>query len=362
MNSICFRFFTGLALLIVLGCYLDVASLYRLLSSCQLETLIIAWLALSGTILTGTLSWKIILKSLGFHLNFWSSLKLTLAAYGLNNLLIGGIWGELYRLKAAQKYSIPPVAAAYAIIFEMWASACALLIAAFISLSFSGFRLDKRYFEFVHINSLIPFATYINANTFIILCLITLVIALICIYCLFSDFIVYSQITKDQHKLSQDSNKSHYTFYKNIENKIVNFSVKLGISKDYFYQNIDYIINNKKSIKRSLIIAICINIFTSASEALSYVFLAESINIAAKFYQFLSTVPIFSVLSWLPISINGLGVQEAAALITWQPFGFNREAIVTISALNHICKLAWAILGVAIYMLSNPKQNSVKNN
>lgn len=336
------------------------ASLYRLLSSCQFNALVIAWLALSGIILTGALSWKIILKSLGFHLNFWSSLKLTLAAYGLNNLLIGGIWGELYRLKAVQKYSIPPVVAVYTAIFEMWASACALIITAFISLSFSGFRLDKQYLKFENINSVMPFTIDINANVFIIFCLIALAITLTCVYILFSNFIIYLQSTKDQQSLLQKSDTVCNTFYRNIENKIVNLSIKLGISKNCFYHNIDYIISNQKSIKRSLVIAICINIFTSVSEAFSYVFLAESINIVAEFYQFLSTVPIFSILSWLPISINGLGVQEAAALITWQPFGFNREAIVTISALNHIGKLAWAILGLAVYMLSDPKQNSVK--
>lgn len=346
-NSVYFRLLTGIALLGILFFYLDINSLRQLLNSCQPKLLVLAWLALFGTILTGALSWKILLKSLGFRLDFWPSLKLTLAAYGLNNLLIGGFWGELYRLKAAQKYSIQPTAAAYAAIFELWASACALIVAASAALCFISCKLNNT------LDTPLALATSTNIYIFIIFYLLTLTIVLCLGYYFFSDFIIYLYRSKDQFSIVHKHASIRHYIFQYIKIKTINIILKFGIKQDTIYHNIDFLIKNRKSIKRSLIAAIIINIFTSISEAISYVFLANAINIDTEFHQFLSTVPLFSILSWLPISLNGLGIQEVAALIVWQPFGFSQEAIITVSALNHIIKLTWAAFGVIIYILES---------
>ncbi|MGM9997846.1 MAG: lysylphosphatidylglycerol synthase domain-containing protein [Candidatus Bruticola sp.] len=352
-----FRLLTAFILLLPLVGYLNLDELQRLLSFCRFDSLIVGWLILGGVIFTGALSWKILLQGLGSRLSLLSSCKITLIAYAFNNLIPSGIVGELYRINKAEQQKIPVISAVLAVILEVWASACALAVAAACSLICASYNNFYSHPFFIRLSDWL--STNLNLSVQSDFLTIATVLFVPAIGSIIAAIWLSQQLLfKALHILCYDNitstnyHKIYLYIYQFIKNKIGYFSEKLNIKSDTIYHNIEYIVKNKRSLTKSLYCAVIINTFTSVSEAAAYVFLAESLGLQANFSQFFSTVPLFSFVSCLPVSVNSLGTQEAAAIFLWPGLGFNNEEIITLSALNHIGKLLWSAAGLCLYSLS----------
>ncbi|MGM9992086.1 MAG: lysylphosphatidylglycerol synthase transmembrane domain-containing protein [Candidatus Bruticola sp.] len=361
-----FRLLTAAVLIgLLVSCLnINIKELQQICLSCRLGSLAIGWLILGGVVFTGALSWKVLIQGLGLHLSLLLSCKITLISYAFNNLIPGGIVGELYRISSAKQQKIPLVSAVLTVILEIWASACALALTIALSFVCVGPSVLSSNPVFLKLLEYLPTKLILLTRSNLFICALiffAVVAVLITAAVVIAQRLLFQALSVfnyDNKKRTKD-HKIYTYVYQHIRNKIYYFIEKLGIETENIYHNIDYINKHKTSLTKSIYCAVIINIFTSICEAVAYIFLAESLGLKISFSVFFSTVPLFSLLSCLPISINGLGTQETAAIILWPCFSLNNEEILALSALNHIGKLVWSLLGLCLYSFAVAEKESL---
>ena len=82
--------------------------------------------------------------------------------------------------------------------------------------------------------------------------------------------------------------------------------------------------------------------------------LALGVRLAAGYYFLF--VPVLAALVSLPISLNGLGVREGAAVVLFQMAGLTREQAFTIPFLTYLISVLISLLGGLIFLLRTPRR------
>lgn len=77
--------------------------------------------------------------------------------------------------------------------------------------------------------------------------------------------------------------------------------------------------------------------------------MSRAIGIDVPFIYFAVFLPIVMLLFMLPISIGGLGVQEAAFIYFFSPYGMLAEEAVALSLLCYTAVILWLLIGWIIY-------------
>ena len=77
--------------------------------------------------------------------------------------------------------------------------------------------------------------------------------------------------------------------------------------------------------------------------------MAISIGIDVPFIYYCVFLPIIMLILMLPISIGGIGVQEAAYVYFFTPVGMNAEEAVGLSLICYIAVVMWLIIGWITY-------------
>ena len=82
--------------------------------------------------------------------------------------------------------------------------------------------------------------------------------------------------------------------------------------------------------------------------------LALGVRLAAGYYFLF--VPVLAALVSLPISLNGLGVREGAAVVLFQMAGLTREQAFTIPFLTYLIAVLISLLGGLIFLSRTPRR------
>ena len=82
--------------------------------------------------------------------------------------------------------------------------------------------------------------------------------------------------------------------------------------------------------------------------------LALGVRLAAGYYFLF--VPVLAALVSLPISLNGLGVREGAAVVLFQMAGLTREQAFTIPFLTYLISVLISLLGGLIFLSRTPRR------
>ncbi|MDQ7826782.1 MAG: lysylphosphatidylglycerol synthase transmembrane domain-containing protein [Candidatus Eremiobacteraeota bacterium] len=77
--------------------------------------------------------------------------------------------------------------------------------------------------------------------------------------------------------------------------------------------------------------------------------LAQSLSLTVPLQVYYFTVPFILIISQIPISIAGIGVQEACFLAVFRPLDVPLEGIFSLSILSYAGKFASAMIGAAYY-------------
>jgi uncharacterized protein (TIRG00374 family) len=77
--------------------------------------------------------------------------------------------------------------------------------------------------------------------------------------------------------------------------------------------------------------------------------LALAISIEVPFKYFCMLLPLCEMLLMLPISVAGVGVQEASYIYFFGPFGMSVEQAVSLSILIYMVLVWWVVIGSLIY-------------
>lgn len=82
--------------------------------------------------------------------------------------------------------------------------------------------------------------------------------------------------------------------------------------------------------------------------------LSLGVRIAASYYFVF--VPVLAVLVSLPISLNGLGIREGAAVVLFHMVGLTREQSFTIPFLTYVVSVVISLLGGLIFLSRSPRR------
>lgn len=83
---------------------------------------------------------------------------------------------------------------------------------------------------------------------------------------------------------------------------------------------------------------------------LHYYFLSISIGVNLSFVFLLIIIPVISLLSMLPVSINGIGLRESLFIYFFSKIGVSPEKSLTICILGFSITLFYGLIGGLIYM------------
>ena len=78
-------------------------------------------------------------------------------------------------------------------------------------------------------------------------------------------------------------------------------------------------------------------------------FMSLALGINIPFIHFCVFLPIIMLLLMLPISVGGIGVQEAAFIYFFVPLGMGKEEAVSLSLLCYTAVILWLLVGWVIY-------------
>lgn len=79
------------------------------------------------------------------------------------------------------------------------------------------------------------------------------------------------------------------------------------------------------------------------------IFMALGLKVSYLYCLF--AIPLIAVASMLPISINGVGIQDALFVIFFARVGVAQEAALAVSFLYHVLRLASSLVGGLLYIL-----------
>lgn len=289
----------GLLCLWIVARTVDPATLGALLARCRPGPLVLAALLYLSGSLVGAVSWKVILRALGHPIGLGPATRLTLVGFVLNNLIPGGVAGDVYRALGAD---VPRTVGAVSVVVERWAAFLALLVATAVSYALAfpllhgvtvqgGFRLDV---------------------------LMAALLAALTVFFLVS--------TRWAMRAEAD---------------------RFGATAGEFVN----VLEGFRGHRRAFLVASFLNLWSPVLEGLAFSCAAAALGASLSPLLFLAFTPVFRVVTHLPLSVNAVGTQEVASLLLWEPLGASAELALGISLLMHALKIAVSLLGLPFYLL-----------
>lgn len=306
------------ALLACVFSLINIKSLGELLLSCQVVPLFHAFLLFLAGSVSSSIAWRLLLLPLGYKLNLWQAIRLSLVGFFFNNLVPSGIGGDVYRLFAVSGFGVPKVHAAASVFVERWSAFLALLLATLFSYLCAlpllrGVRAGPVLGAFWA-----PLADIrLDWLMGIFLVLLSLAFLASCWWVLW----VADSGSKWLERFSY------------------------GVPAGEFFAAASLYRRNP----RAFLLASVINFASPLLEGLAFSSIADALGLKLSPLLFLAFTPIFRVLNHLPISINAVGTQEIASVVFWNPLGAKPDEAVAISLLIHSLKVMVSLVGAPLY-------------
>lgn len=140
-------------------------------------------------------------------------------------------------------------------------------------------------------------------------------------------------------------------FNKNIVQKLKflkSFAQRLKIDhlSREIYLSFNFYRNHPKALRDTFLISIVTNI---ASFISSYM-LFKAIGVNIPLVYFFILIPVIGIISILPISLSGIGLQDGAYIFFFSQLGISPAKILGISILSHIFRFGIGLIGGLIYL------------
>jgi uncharacterized membrane protein YbhN (UPF0104 family) len=100
-------------------------------------------------------------------------------------------------------------------------------------------------------------------------------------------------------------------------------------------------------------VAIVCSLFVQATSAVQIYMLALALGIHAPFLVFAMVVPMITLLTMIPITVNGIGVREGSLVLLLAPVGVAQPQAVALGLLWFLMILATSLAGGVVYLLSD---------
>lgn len=245
--------------------------------------------------------WQLIAHSMGIPVSYGKAFRYYMVGIFMNTILVGGA-GEIKRTCDLSRDNQEYLASFMSVIMERWTGFCALLLTAIIGL-------------------FIQYPSYQHTIFPGVLAIITLAgIAVSAL--LFGSF----------------KNISILSRFERLKSFVEN------------YEKLSDSLNKNRGL---FIKALLISLPQPILSILYFYLLSLSISISFPLQVFFFTVPFILIITTIPISIAGIGVQETCIINVFAPLSLSLEAVFSLSILSHIGKVASCLWGAYYYFLIN---------
>jgi uncharacterized protein (TIRG00374 family) len=119
--------------------------------------------------------------------------------------------------------------------------------------------------------------------------------------------------------------------------------------------NLFDLITNTERLLRLLPSVIGLSLLAQLGRCVVFALIFRSLGAEVEFVYYLIFIPLLFIISYLPISVGGLGVREAALVAAFQPLGVPAEVAFSAGIISYLVNLAFAGLVLLVPLLA-PKR------
>ena len=298
------KIFVSCILLIYLFTKIDITNIVAAMKSAKLHMLLFPFLLIAVGFIISALRWQILLNAQNIKISLWKLVRYYLEGSFFNNFLPTTIGGDIVRTYEVSKSSVPITQSFTIIIVERLTGIFALIVYAFIGLSFG-------YSRFGNIN-----LVWVAGIVFFVVLII-----------------LVSAVMIHGERVIENSRADLFSKVKRVINKIFHTL--------YFFRD------KKKVLLKALFLAFVLQF----NVIIFFYIISYSLDIRPPFYYFLIIIPLIHVILMFPVSINGIGIRENAFIFFLSKIGICAATSVALSWLGFAMVLIYAVFGGIIYAL-----------
>lgn len=303
------RMVITMVLLGILATWIDFGEMKVLVANLQLVPLVISVLLAIGSIVLSAFKWKLLLDTRGYQLSLISLTKVYFVGLFMNNFLPSSIGGDVMRIYQIGKRTGNLSEATASVVLERLLATVGLALLALIAVLPNLQMLGK-------------FSRAL------------LIFLLVC--CVVAYLLIKPSVLRPLTKLS-------WPWWQKALGQICEIG---AIIKSFRYNQGQVVKVIGYSVLFQLLVVL-INYFALQSLAITTVSL----------WQCALVIPIISAVSMIPLSINGLGIREAAYAVLFAPFGISSSQAITLSVLFFIIVLVVSLIGGLLFITERTKED-----
>lgn len=292
----------GLSLLVLVAGSSEWERLWGVLSSARITHVAAAFTLLFCTYLMGVIRWQVLIGAFSAHPSLFSLGRLSLVGLFFNTFVPGGLAGDIVRGYHLGSEGFRRSDALASVFADRFVGLVGLLV-----LSLIGFGIGYR--ELMAANLLGLF--------------LAIALGLVGAVVLFYSGWVSYPVRLLTERLSTSA---------------------------YPIRNLWGAIQSYQMCSREVAWALALTFVADLLVILGVYVLAQAVHVALPFHYFLAFVPVITILSAVPISINGAGVRETGYLLLFTQVGLSQEQAVSISLLYFSMTLVLGALGGGAYL------------
>ncbi|MGM9991931.1 MAG: YbhN family protein [Candidatus Bruticola sp.] len=280
-----------------------------------------------------SLVWYAAARHLGSSMSFMQSWRLSLIGFFWNNLIPGGVAGDGVRVWEVHKRHLSYAQGAASVFIERWSALAALIV---ISLA-AWFMAAPIFDSFEEKTHTLPILSSLNGFS-VKWSMLSVIIVMAVV------FVLGSAVIFSEH------------LWQGLRYRLLS-RFSLGASLEEFTKTCALI----KFHWLGFLAASAINLLAPLLEAIAvYIVFYKICPHNLPIIYFLIFIPIFRLMLHLPISVNGIGTQEAAFAVYWGSVGMDLEPVLLSSFLVHAIKLFMCVLGALLYYLEPQAERKIQ--
>jgi len=293
----------SVSLIVFLLYKVGAAKLLYTISSVNIYYILLAFFLVIGGIVISSYKWQILLSAQNMSISLPALVSFYFIGLFSNNFLPTSIGGDAVRIYIVSKQSKKAVESLTSVFMERATGLSALLFIAVVSL-IGGHKLGiERNITFVII------ALFVGFSLFLIV--------------LLSERL-FERFTKIFRVLRLNS----------LENKVKEIHNSVYIYKKH-----------REILSKAMALSF---VFQIISVMVIYI-ISLSLGLKTSLLCFFLFVPIISVLTMLPISLNGIGIREGAFVFFFTKVGISNVQALSMSLLTYAIILLASLIGAVIY-------------
>lgn len=318
------RLAAGVGLVVCAASLVHLDKLSEALGHASFSGLALAFGVFTLATVPAAVVWKIYLNHLAISLSFWHSQRLSVIGFFWNNVIPSGTCGDLYRILALLSRGNDTAKAAASVFLERWSAFLALITAGLLA-----------YWQAGSIFAKISVSRWLEGSWPWLSCLRFDIIMIGVLSLMAVAFLVISVVM-----IMAGRGQGRYTWLNRLA-----FGLpvqEFAVYAASFWHN-----------GRLFLMTSFINLLAPSIEVVAiWLLFTDVLGTSLPLLQFFVFIPVFRVILHLPISVNGIGTQEAAFLVYWVPLGVSPDQALACSILTHAVKLALAALGGVLCLTS----------